>query len=324
MKVQLPPIRAMLRFGLLSCSTLLSGLLLVCLVIRFVIKDTLAELAFAYYAAPLPILACMALLLGVLWWFSRRTRFAQFCFVFALGALCVWSYESFSLNAKRATPDNVKVLFWNAASNRETTEIAHYVSGFDADLIGMVEAGVRSKNVSTWQNIFPNQRVEKLGGNMALITKGRIISKETGSLGGRGRFNLLEVEIRRERVYVLLVDFDSDPFRSRSPAFAPLLKMIHAYAHTNLVVMGDFNTPLDSIFFEAFHPHLNHAFESAGNGFAESWPLPLPMLMIDHIWVSKKIAVVNCNLNWSRYSDHRPVVANLALPVHTFSEKLIK
>jgi endonuclease/exonuclease/phosphatase family metal-dependent hydrolase len=110
---------------------------------------------------------------------------------------------------------------------------------------------------------------------------------------------------------VLLVDIDGDPLRSRAPAFEPLAKMIRAYSQANLIVMGDFNTPLESVLFDSFCQYLTHAFESGGHGFAKTWPIPLPVLAIDHIWVSKKIKVASCKLNWSRLSDHRSVVANI-------------
>jgi vancomycin resistance protein VanJ len=154
---------------------------------------------------------------------------------------------------------------------------------------------------------------------MALITKGEILSKASGYLGRRGRYHLLEVALNGERFHVLLVDLDGDPLRSRAPAFAPLTKMIASYSNANPIVMGDFNTPLDSILFESFRQYLTHAFESGGHGFYETWPIPLPVLAIDHIWVSKKIKVASCKLNWSRLSDHRSVVANIELPHCTMS-----
>jgi endonuclease/exonuclease/phosphatase family metal-dependent hydrolase len=167
-----------------------------------------------------------------------------------------------------------------------------------------------------WKNAFPNCKVELLAGEMALITRGEILSKQSGSLGGCGRFNLLEVALNGKRFQILLVDIDGDPFQSRAPAFALLSKMIRAYAPAKLIVMGDFNTPLDSVWFESFRQELTHAFERGGVGFAETWPVPLPVLAIDHIWVSKKINVVNCNLNWSWLSDHRSIVAIVALPLN--------
>ena len=299
------------------CRNFLSGLFICCLLLRFFVKDWIGAFAVLYYSTPLPILAIFAFGLGLIWRFSRRMRLARFYFIFALGCLSVWSYESFSLNSHAATPSNMKLFFWNAAHTKRADEIADYIHQFNADLIGIVEAGTKTKKVrSAWKNAFPNYNVELLEGEMALITRGEILSKESGSLGRRGRFNLLEVTLNGERFHVLLVDIDGDPLRSRAPAFASLAKMIRAYSHAKLIVMGDFNTPFDSVLFESFRQELTHAFERGGGGFAETWPVPLPVLAIDHIWVSKNINVANCNLNWSRFSDHRSVVANVALPLN--------
>jgi endonuclease/exonuclease/phosphatase (EEP) superfamily protein YafD len=209
----------------------------------------------------------------------------------------------------------LKLFFWNAAHNKRAGEITGYIQKFNADIIGIVEAGTRTKKTrSVWKNAFPDYNVELLAGEMAFMTTGEILSKKSGFLGRHGRFNLIKVALNGEQFYVVLVDIDGDPLRSRAPAFEPLAKMIRAYSRDNLIVMGDFNTPLDSVLFDSFRQYLTHAFESGGRGFAETWPIPLPVLTIDHIWVNKGARVASCELNWSRLSDHRSVVANIEPP----------
>jgi endonuclease/exonuclease/phosphatase (EEP) superfamily protein YafD len=307
---------AVARQSLILSRNFLSGLFISCLVIRFLVKDWIEAFSFVYYATPLPILAIFAFLLGMIWLFSQRIRFAKFYFIITITCLIAWSYESFSLNSRAPAPGNLKLFFWNAAHNKKTGEIADYIHRFDADIIGIVEAGTKTKKTrSLWKNAFPSYNVELLAGEMAFITRGEILSKESGSLGRRGRFNLLKVALNGEQFHVLLVDLDGDPLRSRAPAFEPLAKMIRSHSQDNLIVMGDFNTPLDSFLFDSFRDGLTHAFESGGHGFAETWPIPLPVLAIDHIWVSKKLKVASCKLNWSRLSDHRAVVANIEPPL---------
>ncbi len=290
---------------------ILSGLLITCLAIRFLIKDGIGALSVVYYLTPLPILAVFSFTLGLIWLLSKRLQFAGLYFMLTIVCLLAWSHESFSLSSRAPAPGNLKLFFWNAAGNKNSTEIANHIHGFNADLIGIVESGINKRAESTWRSIFTNYTVEVLPSGMALITKGEILSKERGSLGGCGRFNLLKVALNGEQFHVLLVDIDGDPFQSRSPAFEQLATMLRAYAQASLIVMGDFNTPLGSVLFESFRQNLTHAFESGGVGFAETWPLPMPVLAIDHIWVSKNIKVVSCNLNGSRFSDHRSVVANI-------------
>jgi endonuclease/exonuclease/phosphatase family metal-dependent hydrolase len=261
----------------------------------------------------------------MIWLRDKRTRAAKLYFIFTIGCLTAWSCSSFSANSGAPAPSSLKLFFWNAAHNKRAGEITSYIHEFNADLIGIVEAGTRTKKVrSLWKNAFPSYNVELLAGEMAIMTRGEILSKESGSLGRRGRFNLLKVVLNGEQFYVLLVDIDGDPLRSRAPAFEPLAKMIRSYSQDNLIVMGDFNTPLDSVLFESFRQYLTHAFESGGNGFVETWPVPLPVLAIDHIWVSKKIKVVSCNLNWSRLSDHRSVVTSIEPTLSSMSENFLR
>lgn len=316
MNIILPQNNIVVRQSLILFRNFLSSLFISCLVIRFLVKDWVEAFSVVYYSTPLPILAIFSFLLGMIWLLSKRRRAAKLYFIFTIGCLIVWSYESFSLNSRAPAPNNLKLFFWNAAHNKRADEITNYIHKFNADFIGIVEAGTQPKKArNVWKNAFPGYNVEILAGEMAFITRGEILSKASGSLGKRGRFNLLKVVLNGEQFHVLLVDIDGDPLRSRAPAFEPLVKMIRTYSQANLIVMGDFNTPLDSVLFESFREYLTHAFESGGRGFAETWPIPLPVLAIDHIWVSKKITVVNCKLNWSRLSDHRSVVANIELPL---------
>lgn len=314
MNITLPKARRAAHLGLVLFRNILSSLFLLCLVIRFLIKDAIAEFSVIYYSTPLPILAIFSVMLGMIWLFSNRFRIAKLCFGFTLGCLIVWSYKNVSFNSRNPQADGVRLFFWNAANNKQANEIAGYIQNFEADIIGMVEAGIQEKRVGVWENVFPNYEVLRLPGNMALVTKGKILSKKSGPLGKRGRFNLLKVTLTGKQFYVLLVDIDGDPLRSRAPAFQQLTEIIRAYAHVNLIVMGDFNTPLDSVLFNSFRQNLTHAFESGGIGFSPTWPVPLPVLTIDHIWVSNNIKVTSCNLKWSRFSDHRPVVANIETP----------
>jgi hypothetical protein len=101
------------------CRNFFSGLFICCLVIRFFVKDWIGAFAVLYYSTPLPILAIFSFVLGLIWWFCQRIRLAKFYFIFALGCLSVWSYESFSLNSHADTPSNVKLFFWNAAHQNQ-------------------------------------------------------------------------------------------------------------------------------------------------------------------------------------------------------------
>lgn len=296
-------------------------LIIVSLVIHFVVKDRIAGLSFIYYSTPMPVLLIFTFILGIIWLFCKKIRFARFYFILAMGCLLLWFCESFSLVSRAPSSSDLTLFFWNAARNRSKAEEAtKYIQNFHPDLIGIVEAGItrkgrqNSKIEEIWRRVFSGYTVEVLPYEMALVTKGKILAKTSGMLAERGHYNLIQISLNGELFDVLLIDIYANPSRSRAPAFAQLTSLIRSYSSRNLVVMGDFNTPAKSVFFEPFRKYLNQTFEAGGVGFAETWPIPLPVLALDQIWVSKKITVISCRLNWSWFSDHRSVVAGIELP----------
>ncbi len=48
------------------------------------------------------------------------------------------------------------------------------------------------------------------------------------------------------------------------------------------------------------------AFATAGRGHHATWPVPCPLLAIDHVRVSRGLRVASCALPWTWRSDHLP------------------
>jgi hypothetical protein len=70
------------------------------------------------------------------------------------------------------------------------------------------------------------------------------------------------------------------------------------------IVLGDFNVPYESSFLDDLKDNYNHFFSKKGNGFRETWPWNVPLLSIDHIWVSKDLNIINSEKINTRNSDH--------------------
>jgi endonuclease/exonuclease/phosphatase (EEP) superfamily protein YafD len=84
-----------------------------------------------------------------------------------------------------------------------------------------------------------------------------------------------------------------------------------------LVVAGDFNATADHASFRALlDGHLRDAHQARGRGLVRTWPalglLP-PLLHLDHVLVSHDLAVLAVHERAIPGSDHRAVVADLAL-----------
>jgi endonuclease/exonuclease/phosphatase (EEP) superfamily protein YafD len=111
----------------------------------------------------------------------------------------------------------------------------------------------------------------------------------------------------------MLVDIASNPFISRRESLTALAELAREHRDEPLIIMADFNTPPESVHFGLLREDFSNAFETAGNGFSGTWPLPAPVLALDQIWSNGRVAVNECHLVRSWRSDHRSVLASLSV-----------
>ena len=79
------------------------------------------------------------------------------------------------------------------------------------------------------------------------------------------------------------------------------------------IVAGDFNNPPRGKLYDKLRDRLTDSFAEAGWGFGWSFPHKLPVLRIDYVWTSDDLTPVSCKIIDTGPSDHRPVVADIAL-----------
>ena len=266
-----------------------------------------------YYASPWPVVAGLALLLAL---YSlrrrRRCRALILALIFA-ASLTTWLRSSYLHPVPESTTPACRLVSWNAArpSLRLPGRIA-YLQSFHADVLAIGESNVYSNDFPReWREGFPTHTLTQRSG-MLLITPAPPVSVETGSLNQRGDYVLLRCLVKERTISLLMVDFDARPQISRAPAFARLAELVAAHRDEPLIVLGDFNTPRESVFFDPLRADFRDAFESAGHGFAETWPVPCPVLSLDRIWLGTRWRAVHCELGWSVQSDHRATLVDLA------------
>ena len=251
-------------------------------------------------------LACYALGRG------RRARALALTLVLA-GSAAMWVRQSY-VRARPAPGDvAMRLVYWNAARpEKRRAQCVSYLQSLHADIIAVGESNVFTDDLpAEWRDGFPGRTLVQRAGFL-LITPEPPVSIEIGRLADRGDYMLARCLVKERAVTLLLVDFETRVGSSKAAPFARLAEIIAAHRDEPLVVMGDFNTPRESVHFDSWHRDFREAFDSAGHGFSETWPAPLPLLRIDHCWLSPRWRAVHCELGSSLLSDHRAIITDLA------------
>lgn len=223
-------------------------------------------------------------------------------------------FEWMSL-AKSPSSDDFKVVFWNTARipfgiKGPAGEIAHQ----QAALVGLVEANAYSPDiVDRWRQALPDYQIAgtHFGGLIAL--KGTVLRQFAYDLLPNSSCEQFDVVIDGTELTVLLVDISSQLNLSRKNPLRELADLCERLKDRAVIVMGDFNTPDDSVHLDPLRAQCRNGMRTRGTGYAPSWPMPLPVLTLDQIWVNPKIRVTECRYRSSIKSDHRSAVFHVAI-----------
>ena len=122
---------------------------------------------------------------------------------------------------------------------------------------------------------------------------------ETARKGFEG---LMELDLRRLRMNTEIRDIESR-----------LARRWVEQGDGPLLVLGDFNTPVESRIFRQHWGHLTNAFSAAGTGLGMTKHNGWIRVRIDHVLASDEWHVERVQVGSETYSDHRPLVADLIL-----------
>lgn len=273
-----------------------------------------------YYATPWPVMAGLGAMLAASAFLLGWRKRALAGMALAAGFAFIWMQHSLmrtpaAPGSAWAVAGRVRVAYWNANRPGPHPEkrIA-FLQSLQADVLVVGESGVREDVdlPAAWQEGFPGKVLTIGPAGMLLVSPQAPEHFESGSLNGLGDYALARCAVGGRPLNLLMVDFHAPPTRSRAGAFRKLEELLRETADLpGRLVVGDFNTPRESPFFRPLRAQFRDAFESAGSGLAETWPVPLPVLSLDRIWVGPGWRALRCELGWSLQSDHRAVVADL-------------
>ncbi len=276
------------------------------LAVRFSVRDSVDALALGYYALPLPVLGALLLAGGAL----ARRPLRVMAVALGLVTLTAWFVRDYGF--ARPQSGEWKFVTWNLGGGMHPLPpLIDLVRRESPDLVALVESGaIDAAQIANYERELPGYRVVRFDGQRACLLRGTLGEVRQESLAGRSRVVELRVTIRGQPLRVLIVDMDSDIHRSRRGT----LEQIAAQAarEPRTVVLGDFNTPLDSACLDPMRRAFAAANEAWHAGFRETWFYGLPLLSLDQVWLSRDLRPVFARREVNLRFDHAAVIASFS------------
>lgn len=261
-------------------AALLWLLIAVGVVLRLTVRDRYYPIGLVYYMTPVPALALYSIVAMLLWPRAIKTddaaqeaipptrrfslrRFHQLVILVLLGWMIGSEFQS---RTTAASPTATKVLFWNVSHvQMGIPRLGTEIRSRGASIVGLVESDRAFRTVAEeWERELSGYEVahSEFGGLIAV--KGRIKAHQYHSLGYHSYCEQFDLNVDDADVTVLLVDIASNPRLSRARAILSLKSVAESLADRAVIIMGDFNTPDDSVWLDTYRPTFQNAFAARG------------------------------------------------------------
>ena len=269
-----------------------SVIIIALLSIHFVLKESSYQNSLLFYTFPLPVIIAIVLSLTI---FLSKT-FRKYNLLLAGALLIFWLGRSFKIHIpEEINESDIEVVFWNASHERNL-EDAFNISGDIPDVFVLVEHGKYS--VDRLQLKYSDYYFYKSINGISVFSKLPI--ELIGDISSNYGTNIVNFETYNINFYAVDVSGSMDVPREWELTF------VNEYVetHTKTILLGDFNVPFESKLLDNIKNNFNHAFNEKGNGFRETWFWNIPLLSLDHIWVSRDLKVLKTEKIGTFKSDH--------------------
>lgn len=263
------------------------------LLIHFVFKEVNHVFSLLFYAFPLPVI--ILIILGFSYVIKGKQKYYNL--ILASVLIVVWLQSSFKINEPDGTKDSgIEIVFWNAAHKRE---FKHVFNVFDSlpDVVVLVEyhaEEIETAKAKYSDNYFYWHDDSEIG----IFSKQPIYSKEIFTSENES----IIISFSTYNTDFYAVDVNSSLLVSRKEELAFVNQNVQNKQRS--IILGDFNLPYESEFFDTVKMGFNHAFTEKGNGFRETWFWNIPLLSLDHIWISKDLKIIATEKVNTLKSDH--------------------
>lgn len=260
------------------------------LTVHFIIKEGTYEDTIRFYLFPLPVIIVIVLIAAV---FLKKWKYN----IILAGLLSIiWLGRSFKIHfPDTITEQDLEVVFWNA-SRDNNFERAFNENGGVPDVMVLTESN--QKHLDKLKKRFPNYYFFKTSRELILFSKTPIIIESEN----KSKFGTIVVNFITSGVNFYAVDVQGSTDVPREWGINYVNEFIKK--NSNTIILGDFNVPYESKYLKQLKDNYQHAFNKKGNGFRETWFYNLPILSLDHIWVSEDLKILKTEKIFTTKSDH--------------------
>lgn len=286
------------------------------LLIHFTVKDRFQVFVFIFNACSLLFIIFYGLLLA-LFLHKHKVLFISLLSINIL--LSVYWYNNYHYKTENITVNNPSInthsiLFWNISrpSHLPLQIIFKKIETYNPEILVFVEAkNIPKADLLTFKNKYPSYKIQQLEGEMIIAVKGEINTIKFDKISRGSKNNLVTITIEGKRYKILINDLFANPAVSKKTEFKKIQSIIES-EHIDFIV-GDFNTPYESYFFNAFKTNFE-SFHKYNNGFTATWPSQFPVLEIDHIWINKTWQPIILHKEFNNKSDHGLLIGTYTTP----------
>ncbi len=243
---------------------------------------------------PLPVM--IGLTLFVTLYVNKRLRKYSILIIIALGI--IWFSRSFKTNSEVIIKNGLEVVCWNAGHIHGAIEAIDII-GTIPDILVIIECN-EEKFVKAKQQ-YANSYFSKE--QIGVFSKKPLTIVE--EITSKGNSTILNFKV--DKLNFFAIDVSPSIFNFRKDELEFLSSFL--VFPKNSIVLGDFNTPYESKHLSVLKRDYNNAFSERGNGFRETWFWNIPLLSLDHIWVSKDLKILKTEKINTFKSDHSMIRA---------------
>ncbi len=260
---------------------------------------------------------------GVILLFIRRRILGSICVASAL-LLAISVSPYFYPPAPLASSGQLKLLSFNVnTANQNFAEVLKYVGGQQADVVFLMEVSQEwIDQLKPLQEVYPHRIIEPREDNfgLAVFSKHPFAKEEITYFGP---FDIpaasFQIELNDTTYHLAgahpLPPINGQNFRERNSELLRLGRLLAKAAPDPAILMGDFNlTPFSPVFRELLD--LSGLRDSSlGLGLRPTWIShnPLFAIPIDHILISRNLAVAAREVGPSLGSDHNALILSVSL-----------